>query len=177
MEYFDLFDIPVAFHIDEAALKSSFIRLSRECHPDHFTLAAEDKQDEMLEKSTQINKAYKVLKDFDQRLQYILSQKEILAGEGQDKLPQSFLMEMMDINETIMDLQFDPDPAKTKQAKVQIAAFDTELQSGIEHILQSPEAVNNDEALAAAKDYYLKRKYLKRIYENLDKVGLSLIHI
>ncbi len=171
MEYFDLFDIPVAFHIDEAVLKASFIQLSRECHPDHFTLASEDKQEEMLEKSTQINNAYKVLKDFDQRLQYILSQKDMLEGEGQDKLPQAFLMEMMEINETIMDLQFDPDPAKTAQAKEQIAAFDTSLQSGIEGVLQVPDAINNNEALAAAKDYYLKKKYLKRIYENLDKVG------
>ena len=171
MEYFELFDIPVAFHIDESALKASFINLSRECHPDHFTLASEEKQDEMLEKSTQINNAYKVLKDFDQRLHYILTQKGALEGEGQDKLPQSFLMEMMDINETIMDLQFDPDPTKTTQAKKQIAAFDAELQSGIESVLKSNDAVNNEEALSSARDYYLKKKYLKRIYENLDKVG------
>lgn len=171
MEYFELFDIPVAFHIDESALKASFIKLSRACHPDHFTLASEEKQDEMLEQSTRVNNAYKVLNDFDGRLQYILTQKGALEGEGQDKLSQTFLMEMMDINETIMDLQFDPDPAKTTQAKEQIAAFDSELQSGIEGVLQSADAVNNAEALSAAKDYYLKKKYLKRIYENLDKVG------
>ncbi len=171
MKYFELFDIPVAFHLDEAALKTSFIKLSRECHPDHFTLASEEKQDEMLERSTEINKAYKVLGDFDQRLQYILTQKGALEGEGQDKLPQAFLMEMMDINETIMDLQFDPDPAMTTKAKEQIAAFDAELQSGIAGVLQAPDAVNNEDALSSAKDYYLKKKYLKRIYENLDKVG------
>lgn len=171
MEYFDLFDIPVGYHLDEAALKTSFIKLSRECHPDHFTLASEEVQDEMLEKSTQINNAYKILKDFDQRLKYILTQKGALEGEGQDKLPQAFLMEMMDINEAIMDLQFDPDPAKTIQAKEQIAAFDAELQAGIEGVLQSSDAIHNDQALSSAKDYYLKKKYLKRIYENLDKVG------
>ena len=171
MEYFDLFDIPAAFHLDETALKASFIKLSRECHPDHFTLASEEKQDEMLEKSTQINNAYKVLKNFDQRLKYILTHKGVLEGEGQDKLPQAFLMEMMDINEAIMDLQFDPDPVKTTQAKEQIAAFDAELQAGIEGVLQAPDAIHKEEALSSAKDYYLKKKYLKRIYENLDKVG------
>ena len=171
MEYFNLFDIPVSFHLDEAALKASFIKLSRECHPDHFTLASEEKQEEMLERSTQINNAYKVLNNFDQRLHYILTQKGVLEGEGQDKLPQAFLMDMMDINETIMDLQFDPDPAKTAQAKEQIAAFDAELQKGIESVLQSPDAVHKEEALSSARDYYLKKKYLKRIYENLDKVG------
>ncbi len=171
MEYFELFDIPVAFILDEAALNASFIQLSRECHPDLYTLAPEEKQDEMLERSTEINKAYKVLKDFDLRLKYILTQKGAMGGEGQDKLPQAFLMEMMDINETIMELQFDPDPAMTKKAKEQISAFDVELQASIAGILQAPNAVQNESTLAAAKDYYLKKKYLKRIYENLDKVG------
>ncbi len=171
MKYFKLFDIPVAFQIDESILKSKFLQLSRDTHPDRFTLESEEKQEEMLELSTQVNEGYKVLRSFDKRLQYILQEKGTLAGEGQDKLPQDFLMEMMDINEVIMDLQFDPDPEKTKAAKDQIAAFDAELQKAIEGVLSTDRNVDDADTLSAAKDYYLKKKYLTRIYENLDKVG------
>ena len=171
MKYFELFELPVTFQIDESALKTKFLQLSRECHPDRFTLATEEKQEEMLERSTALNEAYKVLNDFDKRLHYILSQKEVLLGEDKDKLPQSFLMEMMDINEVIMDLQFDPDPEKTKVAKKQISEFDNTLQEDLAKVLALPDAINNEAALSAAKDYYLKKKYLTRIYENLDKVG------
>ena len=171
MKYFDLFELPVAFQIDEGALKSKFLELSRTYHPDRFTLASEDEQDEALEKSTQINEAYKVLGHFDKRLHYILSEKGLLSDEGQNKLPQDFLMEMMEINETIMDLQFDPDEAKTAQAKSQIQSFDAELQASIEKALAKDNAVEDEESLSIARDYYLKKKYLTRIYENLDKVG------
>jgi len=104
-------------------------------------------------------------------LHYILSQKGLLTGEGQDKLPQDFLMEMMDINEVIMDLQFDPDEVKKAKAKSQIQSFDDELQVSITAALGKENAVEDDASLAIARDYYLKKKYLKRIYENLDKVG------
>lgn len=171
MKYFELFDIPVSFEINEEVLKAKFLELSKAFHPDRFTLASEEEQEDALEKSTDINEGYKILRNFDTRLHYILSQKGLLTGEGQDKLPQDFLMEMMDINEVIMDLQFDPDEVKKAKAKSQIQSFDDELQVSITAALGKENAVEDDASLAIARDYYLKKKYLKRIYENLDKVG------
>ncbi len=171
MKYFELFDIPVSFEVVEENLKAKFLELSKTFHPDRFTLASEEEQEDALERSTEINEGYKVLRRFDTRLHYILSQKGLLSGEGQDKLPQDFLMEMMDINEVIMDLQFDPDEAKTAQAKAQIKSFEDELEASIAKALANENAVEDDASLAIARDFYLKKKYLKRIYENLDKVG------
>jgi len=171
MKYFELFELPVSFHVDEARLKTKFLQLSRDHHPDRFTLESEERQEEALEQSTEINEGYKVLKDFDKRLQYILQSKGALVGEGQDKLPQDFLMDMMDINEEIMDLQFDPDPEMTASAKQKITAFEKTLQDSIAEVLSKPDAVHDESAIDAARDYYLKKKYLTRIYENLDNVG------
>jgi len=171
MKYFELFDLPISFQVDEAQLKATFLQLSRDHHPDRFTLDSEERQEEALEKSTHINEGYKVLRDFDKRLHYILLEKGALAGEGQDKLPQDFLMDMMDINEEIMELQFEPDPERTISAKKKITVFDASLQKSIEEVLKMPNAVDDESAIEAARDYYLKKKYLTRIYENLDKVG------
>ena len=117
MNYFEFFEIPISFKVDEAALKRIFYANSKKYHPDFYTLESEEKQAEILELSTLNNQAYKTLSDFDKRMKYILDLKEILAEEGQNQLPQSFLMEMMDINEVLMELEFDFDTQKFEQAR------------------------------------------------------------
>ena len=36
-------------------------------------------------------------------MKYVLDLKEAMAAEGENKLPQDFLMEMMDLNEILID--------------------------------------------------------------------------
>jgi molecular chaperone HscB len=170
MNYFEFFEIPISFKVDEAALKRIFYANSKKYHPDFYTLESEEKQAEILELSTLNNQAYKTLSDFDKRMKYILDLKEILAEEGQNQLPQSFLMEMMDINEVLMELEFDFDAQKFEQAKTELKALETSLFKSIESIVESYDDNNSsDKELLAIKEYYLKKRYLLRIRENLSK--------
>lgn len=61
--YFELYDLPPTFKVDEALLKKKFYALSKEFHPDYYANESKEKQDEILELSTLNNKAYKVLSD------------------------------------------------------------------------------------------------------------------
>ncbi|NJN78060.1 MAG: DnaJ domain-containing protein [Saprospiraceae bacterium] len=79
--------------LNEKALKKKFYQLSKQFHPDFYTLESEEKQAEILELSTINNDAYKTLSDFDKRMEYILKEKGVYAEEGQNKVPQDFLME------------------------------------------------------------------------------------
>ncbi len=58
MTYFEFYKIPLSFKVDKAALKRQFYALSKQYHPDFYTLASEEKQAEILELSTLNNKAY-----------------------------------------------------------------------------------------------------------------------
>ena len=78
MNYFEFYNIPVSFKVDNAALKAIFYSNSKKYHPDFFTLENDEKQAEILELSTLNNEAYKTLKDFDKRMKYILDQKGIM---------------------------------------------------------------------------------------------------
>ena len=62
-----------------------------------------------MELSTVNNKAYQVLSDPQKRLHYILELKGVFKEGENYLLPQTFLMEMMEVNEDLMDLQFEPD--------------------------------------------------------------------
>ena len=47
------------------------------------------------------------MRDPDLRMRYILELEGSLGEEGQNQIPQDFLMEMMEINEALMELEFD----------------------------------------------------------------------
>ncbi|MCP3929254.1 MAG: Fe-S protein assembly co-chaperone HscB [Bacteroidetes bacterium] len=170
MDYFTFFNIPVAFLIDEAALRTAFYKNSKKYHPDFYTLEDEDKQQEVLELSTLNNNAYKTLSDFHLRMRYILQAKGILEEEVKSKIDQFFLMEMMEINEKLMELEFDFDQNQYKAIKGALKKKETELYKTIDPILQNyNDKEEKKDQLFQVKDYYLKHRYLLRISENLAK--------
>jgi molecular chaperone HscB len=169
MNHFEFFDIPVSFYPDETDLKQRFLKNSKRFHPDFHTLESEEKQSEILELSTLNNAAFLTLNDFDKRLHYILEIKGLLA-EAKQELPQEFLLEMMDINEAIMELEFDFDKGMYNEAKQKVEQIELELLLEAKPIMESyDDASDNGTGLEPVKDFFLKRKYLWRIKENLDK--------
>lgn len=170
MNYFEFFHLPISFQLDEDALRKAFYANSKKYHPDFYTLEPEDKQTEILELSTTNNQAYHTLADLDKRIRYILELKGYWADEGQNQLPNDFLADIMDINEAIMELDFDFDEKKMQETRQAVAALEQELLERVLPVFQQFDQKPDDAALlAAAKDYYLKKRYLLRIKENLSK--------
>ena len=170
MNYFEFYDIPLSFLPDPAQLKRIFYANSKKYHPDFFTQESAEKQDEILELSTLNNQAYQILKNPDQRMKYILQLKGILEEEGQNSIPQDFLMEMMELNEAMMELEFDPSPKALQQVQQNLETQETALYTAIHPLLeQYQDTPDQEESLNNIKEYYLKKRYLLRIRENLDK--------
>jgi molecular chaperone HscB len=170
MTFFEFYNIPIAFKLDESALKKTFYAYSKKYHPDFHTLEDEDKQDEILELSTLNTEAYKTLSDFDKRMKYILDLKGTMAAEGENKLPQDFLMEMMDINEAIMELEFDFDERAYNKALKDVQALENQQLEEINPVLDNfDDATTPQSELEKVKNFYLKKRYLLRIRENLSK--------
>ncbi len=169
MNHFEFFGIPISFYPDEADLKQRFLRNSKLFHPDFHTLASEEKQAEILEQSTHNNEAYQTLADFDKRLKYILELKGLLEA-GKTEMPQDFLLEMMDINEAIMEMEFDFDEAMYQSALQKAHQLEASLLVKVKAVLEEfVDGATPNEALEPVKDFFLKRRYLWRIKENLDK--------
>lgn len=162
--YFKFFGLPLAPTVDQAALKRTFYANSKRFHPDFHTLEDAATQEVVLEKSTLNNQGYKILRDEDRRLKHLLELKGILGEEGSNKMPQAFLMEIMDLNEALMELEFDDDPA----ARARVDKIVAELEAGFEAEVAGLKASYDDATATAAdlaklKDYYLKRRYLRRL--------------
>lgn len=171
MNYFEFYDIPVSFQVDESELRRIYYRNSKQYHPDFHTLADEGRQAEMLELSTLNNKAWKTLSDPDARMRYILEIKGLLNESDTPALPQTFLMDMMDINENLMELEFDFDATRYAQTLNAVDALEKELNDDIRPLLDASGSLQN---LQQVRDFYLKKRYLLRIRENLSKFAPAL---
>jgi molecular chaperone HscB len=170
MNYFEFYNLPVSFLLDEAALKKTFYANSKRYHPDFFTLENEERQNEILELSTRNTQAYKTLSDFDRRMKYILELKGVMAEEGKNTLPQDFLMDMMDINEAIMELEFDFDEATYQKAINDAQNIENQLFEEIKPVIANyQDNATPPTDLEKVKIFFLKKRYLLRILENLSK--------
>jgi molecular chaperone HscB len=170
MNYFKFFQLPVSFFPDEAELKKRFLQNSKRFHPDFFTLEPPEKQAEILELSTFNNQAFQTLSDFDKRVKYILNLEGVLKEEGENEISPHFLMEMMEINEVLMELEFDFDKAVWEKIKNQVHQLEQELFNSVKPLMEKYRLSSTvPEDLEAIKDFFLKRKYLWRINGNLDK--------
>jgi molecular chaperone HscB len=150
-------------------LKRLFYENSRKYHPDFFVQAGEERQAEVLELATINNLAYRTLSDEDKRIQYILRLYDMMEEEGKAKLPQEFLMDMMDINEILMELEFEPDAEKLQQVKAAVEKIESQLYESVLPVMRVFDKSPEKSLLTAVKDYFLKKRYLLRIKENITK--------
>lgn len=170
-DYFEFYHLPETFRPDDAALKRQYYALSREYHPDFHATESPEKQQEILHLATLNTNAYRTLSHPDQRMAYILNRHGLLE-EGKQELPADFLMEVMDLNEQLMELEFDADPTVAATVAQEVNTLNDTLDAGIEPVLAGydglPEGAR-PQALQRVRTYYLKKRYLLRIRESLAK--------
>ncbi len=71
-DYFSFFGLPRKLNIDPKQLEREFYAMSRKLHPDLYVRAVDQEQSWSLEKSSQLNDAYRTLKDPVTRTEYLL---------------------------------------------------------------------------------------------------------
>lgn len=170
MNHFEFYGIPIALTVDETALRRAYLLNSKQYHPDFHTLSDEAEQARALEWSTRNNEAYKTLSDPNLRIRYVLELKGLLEQAENTPLPQEFLMEMMDINEALMELEFDFDQERYENAKKLVINMENALDTQIQPILNTwSETVGEAADLLKVREYFFKKRYLLRIKENLSK--------
>ena len=170
MNYFDFYDLEESFFINEKSLKKFYLEKSREYHPDFHSLKDEKDKEHAIKMSALNNQAYETLKSFDKRVEYILQQNQVLGKEGQNKVPSEFLMEMMELNEALMELKFDPDQDKLNSVRSEVESFKQKIYQEVEQDMMKyvKDAEQSEASLDKIKDYYLKNKYLNRLEEQLN---------
>jgi len=162
---FELYDMPMQLAPDKAKVKVQYYALCRLYHPDRVAQEAEDAQAAHMSKSAWVNEGYKILTDPDKTLQYILKWHGVLADEEKYALPNSFLMEMMDLNDTIDMAQEGEGSISQAEAALEEAMETWEL--AYKPLQTQYEQGFTEDLLMKLKDMYFRKKYFLRIKERI----------
>jgi molecular chaperone HscB len=103
-DHFELFGLQPAFALDSEALERAYREIQSQVHPDRYAHAGDAERRASLQWTTRVNEAYRVLKNPVQRASHLLSLHGVdVAFETNTSMPQSFLMQQMELRESLED--------------------------------------------------------------------------
>jgi molecular chaperone HscB len=164
MNYFELFELPETLKPDGVFIKKKFYELSRKYHPDFFANASEEEQASVLEKSSMVNRAFKIFQSEEETIKYVLQLKNLIEEEEKYNLKPDFLMEVLEINEQLMEAETVDNEEGLSNSEAQTKTLLHDIYEEVKLIIAHyQEGVTTDAEMLLVKDYYYKKKYLQRI--------------
>jgi molecular chaperone HscB len=147
IDHFALFDLPRKLWIEMSALEQTFLRLSWKLHPDNFVNASAEERERSLKRSSEVNDAYRVLRDPVARVEYLLgiegARKE---GEHKQQAPPELLEEVFELNESLDELR------EAKESGGDLAALKSRLESA-QHNFQEKLGEVDEQLQVAAQQW------------------------
>ena len=184
VDYFTLFEMPHKLWIEMSGLERKFLQLSWKLHPDNFVNATERERELSLKHSSELNDAYRTLRDPVSRVEYLLgiegTRKE---GEHKQQAPPELLEEVFELNESLDELR------ETKASGGDLAGLKSRLKSAEKNFqeklgevdaqlqvaarewdaaLQS-DAATRKKIMALLNDLLNRRSYIRNLVTNVQK--------
>ena len=184
VDYFAIFGLPRKLWIEMSALEQKFLQMSWKLHPDNFVNAPEQERELSLKRSSELNDAYRTLRDPVGRIEYLLgiegARKE---GEHKQQAPPELLEEVFELNESLDELR------EAKASGGDLAALKSRLESaekgfqeklvGLDAQLQTAarewdaalqgEAATRKQVMAKLNDLLNRRSYIRNLVVNVQK--------
>ncbi len=184
IDYFALFEMPRQLRIEMNGLEQKFLQLSWKLHPDNFVRATEQERELSLKHSSELNDAYRTLRDPVGRVEYLLglegARKE---GEHKQQAPPELLEEVFELNESLDELheaKSSGDDVAALKARLESAQksfqqklgeVDTQFQAAAREwdaALQG-DAATRKKIMAKLNDLLNRRSYIRNLVANVQK--------
>ena len=105
-DYFAFFGMPQRLTLDADALEQEFHKLSWKLHPDNFVRAGEYERNLSLDRSSELNDAYRALREPVARVEYLLGRLGVRKeGTTKQQAPPELLEEVFELNESLDELR------------------------------------------------------------------------
>jgi molecular chaperone HscB len=175
-DYFAFFSLPQKLTVNQDTLEQKFHSLSWKLHPDHFARATEEERQLSLDLSSQLNDAYRTLRDPVARVEYLLG-LNAMRKEGQKKqqAPPELLEEVFELNESLDELR---EARASGGSAEQMAGLRAKLETAQQKFEASLSDVDQelagvskewDSALDAGADEAARKKIMERMNEVLNR--------
>jgi molecular chaperone HscB len=164
------------YAVDRDALKKSMLSLQRAMHPDFFATADAATRELADRNTSELNAAFEVLADDLRRADHLVRS---LGGPDENKerqMPQAFLIEVMEWNETLEEARDAAPESAERQAALELRetleAQRLELMEEIAALL-TPLPERGDAALTEVRRRMNAVRYVKRALAQIEEIRLE----
>src|SRR5690348_1906864 len=184
IDYFALFEMPRNLWIEMNALEQKFLQLSWKLHPDNFVNATEQERELSLKRSSELNDAYRTLRDPIARVEYLLGiEGERKEGEKKQQAPPELLEEVFELNESLDELREARASgqdlaglkarleAAEKSFQEKLGEVDGELQSAAREwdVALTADSAARKKVMARLNELLNRRSYIRNLVTNVAK--------
>src|SRR5215472_6074587 len=170
-DYFAVFGLPRKLWIEMSELERKFLQLSWKLHPDNFVNASEQERELSLKRSSELNDAYRTLRDPIARVEYLLAlEGERKEGEKKQQAPPELLEEVFELNESLDELR------EAQASGGDLSELKARLESAKENFQEKLSEVDSELQVAAREwdealqvDHGTRKKVMARLNELLNR--------
>jgi len=171
VDYFALFEMPRQLWIEMGGLEQKFLQLSWKLHPDNFVNATEQERELSLKRSSELNDAYRTLRDPIERVEYLLAiEGERREGEKKQQAPPELLEEVFELNESLDELR------EAKASGTNLAGLKARLESAEKNFQMKLQEVDGELQVTARQwdaaltgDSTARKKTMAKLNELLNR--------
>jgi molecular chaperone HscB len=162
-DHFAVLELAPEYAIDLAAAEEAYKRLSRQYHPDRFARADARARRASLERTVQLNDAWRTLRDPVRRAEYLIARAGVKVSS--DAVAPAFLMEIMELREELAAALAARDEAKVARMSEEMRGRAAASMAAIAAALDGGQPTQAAQALATLRYY---QRFLDEVAERAD---------
>lgn len=170
-DYFALFEMPRQLWIEMSGLEKKFLQLSWKLHPDNFVNATEQERGLSLKRSSELNDAYRTLRDPIARVEYLLAiEGERKEGEKKQQAPPELLEEVFELNESLDELrEAKAEDGDLTSLKENLESAEKSFQEKLKGVDEQLQATAREWDAALQADHATRKKVMAKLNELLNR--------
>jgi molecular chaperone HscB len=172
---FEILGIDARYDIDLRAVEKRHRELSVALHPDKFAQDGASARRESIERASQVNEAWRIVRDPIRRAEALFEAAGITVGEtNEPKSNQDFLMEMMEMREALSDARDAHDLTKIRALAEDAEARESTAKKAISAIFADGNVQTDNAVLVQALPKLGELRFYRRMLEDVSAIEESI---
>src|SRR6476646_3847661 len=170
--YYDFFGLEHRLDLDLKDLEKRFYALSREHHPDRFSLKSREEQQYALDATAILNDAYRTLRDPLARAEYLLKTNGFDIGDqGSKNVPPELREEVFELNMALEELRGGDDSARPalEEARNKFVGMREQVDADLAAKFAEYDQKRDNSVLSEIRGMLNRRRYIRNLVNDVEK--------
>lgn len=167
--FFELFEIPVAYDVDLSKIQQHYMVLQKQVHPDRFANSTDREKRLSMQQTSRINEAQATLKDPVLRASYLLSLKGTDVDlDNETTMDASFLMQQLEMRERLEKIRYEDDPLDVLDIMAR------ELKSSTDEMMARFSSSFEADDIDEARECIRKLQFMQKAKKEIDTLTAEI---